>query len=59
MNILRKDWDDAINVNLKNYFSLGGSSKAIGLQGTGGKIINIASMLSYCGICAYITSKVV
>jgi 2-deoxy-D-gluconate 3-dehydrogenase len=56
-----KDWDDVIDVNLKSVFFL---SQAVGRQylkqDSGGKIINIASMLSFQGgirIPSYTASK--
>lgn len=56
-----ENWDDVINVNLKSLFYL---SKAVAnqfvKQGHGGKIINIASMLSYQGgirVASYTASK--
>jgi len=56
-----KDWDDVINLNLKNVFFL---SQAVARQfirqGSGGKIINIASMLSFQGgvrVPSYTASK--
>jgi 2-deoxy-D-gluconate 3-dehydrogenase len=56
-----KDWDDVMNVNIKSAFFL---SQAVGkqfiAQGTGGKIINIASMLSFQGgirVPSYTASK--
>lgn len=56
-----KDWDDTLNTNLKTVFFL---SQAVARQfikqGVGGKIINIASMLSFQGgifIPAYTSSK--
>jgi 2-deoxy-D-gluconate 3-dehydrogenase len=56
-----KDWDDVINLNLKSVFFL---SQAVArkfiAQGTGGKIINIASMLSFQGgvrVPSYTASK--
>ncbi len=56
-----KDWDDVMNVNVKTLFFL---SQAVARQfikqGTGGKIINIASMLSYQGgirVPSYTASK--
>lgn len=56
-----KDWDDVINVNLKTLFFLSQAvAKQFIKQGTGGKIINIASMLSYQGgirVPAYTASK--
>ena len=45
-----KDWDDVLNVNLKTVFFF---SQAVAreyvAQGSGGKIINVASMLSFQG----------
>ncbi len=56
-----KDWDDVLNVNLKTLFFL---SQAVARQfieqKTGGKIINIASMLSFQGgirVPSYTASK--
>lgn len=56
-----KDWDDVMNVNSKMVFFL---SQAVAnqfvKQGTGGKIINTASMLSYQGgirVPSYTASK--
>ncbi|MEN0584364.1 MULTISPECIES: 2-dehydro-3-deoxy-D-gluconate 5-dehydrogenase KduD [unclassified Kosakonia] len=56
-----QDWDDVMNLNLKTVFFL---SQAVArqfiAQGNGGKIINIASMLSYQGgirVPSYTASK--
>ncbi|HYF84055.1 MAG TPA: 2-dehydro-3-deoxy-D-gluconate 5-dehydrogenase KduD [Clostridia bacterium] len=56
-----KDWDDVMNTNLKTLFFL---SQAVARQfikqGNGGKVINIASLLSYQGgiiVPAYTSSK--
>lgn len=56
-----KNWDDVINLNLKSVFFL---SQAVArqfiAQGEGGKIINIASMLSFQGgirVPSYTASK--
>ncbi|GKX53820.1 2-dehydro-3-deoxy-D-gluconate 5-dehydrogenase KduD [Budvicia aquatica] len=56
-----KDWDDVMNLNIKTVFFM---SQAVARQfikqGTGGKIINIASMLSYQGgirVPSYTASK--
>lgn len=56
-----KDWDDVININLKTvfFFSQAAARQFI-KQGTGGKIINIASMLSFQGgirVPSYTASK--
>ncbi|HVN96720.1 MAG TPA: 2-dehydro-3-deoxy-D-gluconate 5-dehydrogenase KduD [Syntrophorhabdaceae bacterium] len=56
-----KDWDDVISVNLKTVFFLSQAvAKQYMNQGTGGKIINIASMLSFQGgirVPSYTASK--
>ena len=45
-----KDWDDVMNINIKTLFFLcQAAAKQFIKQGTGGKIINIASMLSFQG----------
>ncbi|HET7865972.1 MAG TPA: 2-dehydro-3-deoxy-D-gluconate 5-dehydrogenase KduD [Burkholderiaceae bacterium] len=56
-----KDWDDVININLKTVFFF---SQAVARhyveQGRGGKIINVASMLSFQGgirVPSYTASK--
>lgn len=56
-----KDWDDVMNLNIKTVFFM---SQAIArqfiAQGTGGKIVNIASMLSFQGgirVPSYTASK--
>jgi len=56
-----KDWDDIIQVNLKTVFFLSQAvARVFMTQGSGGKIINIASMLSFQGginVPAYTASK--
>ncbi|MDR3435919.1 2-dehydro-3-deoxy-D-gluconate 5-dehydrogenase KduD [Telmatospirillum sp.] len=56
-----KDWDDVMNVNLKSAFFLTQAvAKQMFAQGKGGKIINIASMLSFQGgirVPSYTASK--
>jgi 2-deoxy-D-gluconate 3-dehydrogenase len=56
-----KDWDDVMNVNLKSYFFLSQAfARRVLAQGGGGKIINIASILSFQGgirIPSYTASK--
>ncbi len=56
-----KDWDDVSNTNLKILFFLSQAvAKEYIKQGTGGKIINIASMLSFQGgiiVPSYTASK--
>jgi 2-deoxy-D-gluconate 3-dehydrogenase len=55
------DWDDALDVNLKTPFFLAqAAAKAMLAGGRGGKIINIASMLSFQGgirTASYTASK--
>ncbi|MGT8855668.1 2-dehydro-3-deoxy-D-gluconate 5-dehydrogenase KduD [Enterobacter sp. 186315] len=56
-----KDWDDVINLDLKSVFFLSQAvAKQFIRQGQGGKIINIASMLSFQGgirVPSYTASK--
>jgi len=56
-----KDWDDVIDLNLKTVFFLAQAvAKQFFKQGTGGKIINVASMLSFQGgvrVPSYTASK--
>lgn len=61
LSFSEKDWDDVVNLNLKSVFFL---SQAVARQfirqGQGGKIINIASMLSFQGgirVPSYTASK--
>ena len=55
------DWDDVVNLNLKSVFFLGQAvARQFLLQGSGGKIINVASMLSFQGgvrVPSYTASK--
>ena len=56
-----KDWDDVMNINVKTvfFFSQAAARQFI-KQGTGGKIINVASMLSFQGgirVPSYTASK--
>ncbi len=56
-----KDWDDVMNINLKSLFFLSqAAGKQMIKQNRGGKIINIASMLSFQGgirVASYTSSK--
>ena len=56
-----KDWDDVMNVNLKSYFFLSQAfARHVFEKGGGGKIINVASILSFQGgirIPSYTASK--
>jgi 2-deoxy-D-gluconate 3-dehydrogenase len=61
ISFTEKDWDEVIDINLKTCFFF---SQAVARQfmahGTGGKIINVASMLSYQGgvrVPSYTASK--
>jgi 2-deoxy-D-gluconate 3-dehydrogenase len=55
------EWDDVININLKTvFFMCQAAARQFIKQKTGGKIINIASMLSYQGgirVPSYTASK--
>lgn len=56
-----KDWDDVMNINVKTvfFFSQAAARQYIA-QGSGGKIINVASMLSFQGgirVPSYTASK--
>ena len=61
INYTEQDWDDILNLNLKTLFFLSqAAAKEMINQKNGGKIINIASMLSYQGgirVPAYTASK--
>lgn len=61
LEFTEKDWDDVLDVNLKNLFFLSqAAAKQYIKQGGGGKIINIASMLSFQGgilVPSYTASK--
>jgi len=54
------DWDDVLQVNLKALFFLSQAAAQVMVQQGGGKIINIASMLSFQGgirILSYTAAK--
>jgi 2-deoxy-D-gluconate 3-dehydrogenase len=61
LNFSEKDWDDVMNVNLKSLFFLSQAvAGQIVKQETSGKIINIASLLSFQGgilVPSYTASK--
>ncbi|THB62743.1 MAG: 2-dehydro-3-deoxy-D-gluconate 5-dehydrogenase KduD [Desulfovibrio sp.] len=61
LDFSESDWDDVMNVNLKTLFFLSqAAARHFVAQGKGGKIINIASMLSYQGgirVPSYTASK--
>lgn len=56
-----KDWDDVVNLNLKTVFFFSQAvARQFMAQGSGGKIINVASMLSFQGgvrVPSYTASK--
>lgn len=56
-----KDWDDVMNINVKTVFFFSQAvAKQFVKQGNGGKIVNIASMLSFQGgirVPSYTASK--
>ncbi len=56
-----KDWDDVMNLNIKAIFRLSQSAaREMVKQGTGGKIVSVASMLSFQGgirVPSYTSSK--
>ncbi|MCL2558882.1 MAG: 2-dehydro-3-deoxy-D-gluconate 5-dehydrogenase KduD [Turicibacter sp.] len=61
VNFSEQDWDDVMNINVKTvfFFSQAMANQFL-KQGTGGKIINIASMLSFQGgirVPSYTASK--
>jgi 2-deoxy-D-gluconate 3-dehydrogenase len=61
INFTEKDWDEVMNINVKTVFFFSQAvAKQFIKQGTGGKIINIASMLSFQGgirVPSYTASK--
>ena len=61
VNFSEKDWDEVMDINLKTPFFLSQAvAKQFMAQGDGGKIINIASMLSFQGgirVPSYTSSK--
>lgn len=56
-----KDWDEVMNINLKTLFFLSQAvAKVFTKQGKGGKIVNVASLLSFQGgilVPSYTASK--
>ena len=61
VDFTEKDWDDVMNINIKSLFFLSQAfAKQVIQQATQGKIINIASMLSFQGgirVPSYTASK--
>ncbi len=59
-DFLMSDWDDVLNVNLRSVFQLCQLAGREMIKNGGGKIINLASMLSFFGgftVPAYAASK--
>ena len=60
LDFSEKNWDDVINMNLKSLFFLSQAAARYMKDNGGGKIINIASMLSFQGgirVVSYTASK--
>ena len=61
VDFTEKEWDDVMNINLKSaFFMCQAVARQFIAQGTGGKIVNIASMLSFQGgirVPSYTASK--
>ena len=61
INFSEKDWDDVLNINLKTtFFFAQAAAKQFIKQNSGGKIISVASMLSFQGgirVPSYTASK--
>lgn len=61
LDFTKTDWDDVMNLNLKSIFFLSQAvARQFVKQGHGGKIINIASLLSFQGgirVVSYTSSK--
>jgi 2-deoxy-D-gluconate 3-dehydrogenase len=61
IDFTEKDWDEVMEVNLRSAFFLSqAAAKQMLAQGGGGKIINIASLLSFQGgirVASYTASK--
>ncbi|MBN2510627.1 MAG: 2-dehydro-3-deoxy-D-gluconate 5-dehydrogenase KduD [Spirochaetales bacterium] len=61
INFTEKDWDDVMNINIKTvFFFAQAAARQFLKQGSGGNIINIASMLSFQGgirVPSYTASK--
>ena len=59
--LTEKDWDDVMDVNIRSLFFLSQAvAKVMIEQGRGGKIVNVASMLSFQGgirVASYTASK--
>lgn len=53
INFSERDWDDVMDLNIKSVFFMSqAAAKHFIAQGNGGKIVNIASMLSFGAVSA-------
>ena len=60
LDFSEKDWDDVIQINLKSAFLLSQAAAREMVKNGGGKIINVASMLSFQGgirVASYTSAK--
>ncbi len=60
LDFSEKDWDDVIQINLKSVFLLSQAAARVMIKHGKGKIINIASMLSFQGgirVASYTSAK--
>jgi 2-dehydro-3-deoxy-D-gluconate 5-dehydrogenase len=60
LEFTEQDWDDVANINLKSLFFLSKAAARVMIPNGGGKIINVASVLSYQGgitVPAYTAAK--
>ena len=61
LDFTEKDWDDVLNINLKTVFFLSqAAARQMKAQGRGGKVVSVASMLSFQGgirVPSYTSSK--
>lgn len=61
LEFTEKDWDDVMNINIKTVFFFSQAvARQFVKQGRGGKIVNVASMLSFQGgirVSSYTSSK--
>ncbi len=60
LDFTEDDWDSVMNTNIKNLFFLSQAAAKVMVENGGGKIINIASMLTFQGgirVASYTASK--
>lgn len=60
LDFSEQDWDDVLNVNLRSVFLLSQAAARVMVRQGGGKIIHVASMLSFQGgirVAAYTAAK--